>query len=360
MRHCVIPFLMMVVACDEPDAALRAPQVELDAMPASRVQPTPANATRHAALNPRLLRRFRPLRADLADVTRPRGPALVELGKMLYFDKRLSKSGDTACNTCHALDRYGVDGRAASIGDDGKAERRNTPSTYNAAGMISQFWDGRAADVEAQALGPLTNPDEMNSSAQHVVDALHAIPEYRARFGAAFPEDPRITIGHVAAAIGAFERGLVTPARWDRFVTGDVDALTPDEIEGLRVFTSVGCLTCHTGELLGGTSYQMAGVVEPWPSSEDRGRYEITRVASDDMVFRVPSLRNVAKTAPYFHDGSASTLSQAIQMMGRHQLGIELTAKEVASIETWMGSLTGELPTDYIRPLVMAGQRGVK
>jgi cytochrome c peroxidase len=265
-----------------------------------------------------------------------------------------------SCNTCHALDKYGTDGRAYSLGDDGKSERRNTPSTYNAPGMIAQFWDGRAVDTEVQALMPLTNPDEMNSTATHVVETLRAIPDYRARFAAAFPDDPKVTIGHVASAIGAFERGLVTPSRWDRFVTGEVNALSAEEIEGLRVFTSVGCLTCHTGEMLGGTSYQMAGVVEPWPNAEDRGRYEITRVAADDMVFRVPGLRNIAKTAPYFHDASASTLSQAIQMMGRHQLGIELTAKEIASIETWMGSLTGDLPTDYIRPPVLASQRSAR
>lgn len=338
--------IIMLAACsaaEEPSRPL------VDDAP-HREPAMPAATTRHAPLNPRLLRRFRPLREELSAFNHVRTPAMVDLGRMLWFDARLSKGGEVSCDSCHPLERYGSDGRQVSIGDNGHRGRRNAPSAYNAAGLSAQFWDGRAADVEAQVISPLTNPLEMDSTPQRILDTLKAIPEYRVRFAAAFPGDGAITIAHVSAAIGAFERGLVTPARWDRFVTGERDALTADEIEGLRVFTNVGCLTCHTGEMLGGTGFQQVGIIEPWPNPDDRGRYEVTHVASDDMVFRVPTLRNVARTAPYFHDGSAATLADAIQMMGRHQLGIELTSQEVASIEAWLGSLTGELPTDYIRP----------
>lgn len=340
--------ILALAACSSTEEAPPVPSD--DATTEFREPPMPAAAVRHAPLNPRLLRRFRPLREELGAFNRPRNQAMVDLGRILWFDARLSRSGELSCESCHSLEHYGVDGLPVSVGENNRHGRRNAPTVYNAAGLMAQFWDGRAPDVEAQAISPLTNPQEMDNTPQRIIATLRAFPEYRQRFAAAFPGDGAITIAHVSAALGAFERGLVTPARWDKFVLGDRDALSAEEIEGLRVFTNVGCMSCHTGEMLGGTGFQSLGLIEPWPGSDDRGRYDVTHVASDDMVFRVPSLRNVAKTAPYFHDGSVATLSDAIKLIGRHQLGIELTPKEVAAIETWMGSLTGDLPADYIRP----------
>jgi cytochrome c peroxidase len=281
----------------------------------------------------------------------------IALGRMLYFDKRLSKNQDVSCNSCHQLDAYGVDGEATSLGDKGQRGGRNSPTVYHAAGYFAQFWDGRATDVEQQAKGPILNPKEMAMpSPEAVVARLNGIGGYREVFKKAFPDAAEpITYDNVGVAIGAFERRLVTPSRWDQYLTGDKNALHDDELEGLKVFTNVGCMVCHTGEFLGGTSYQRVGAVEPWPNQGDRGREALTKNAADRMMFKVPTLRNIHKTAPYFHDGSAKTLDQAVRMMGKHQLGLELSDNEVTAIVAWLGSLTGELPKAYIAAPVLPG-----
>jgi cytochrome c peroxidase len=299
-------------------------------------------------LNPRLLRRFRPLRvhkpADAIEENR------IALGKMLFFDPRMSRGGDTSCNTCHALDQAGVDRRPTSVGTGGKIGARNAPTVYNVAWHVAQFWDGRAADLETQAKGPILNPDEMAMrDPEEVVHVVRGIPGYVTAFEKAFPGQP-ITFDRVADAIASFERTLGTPGRWDRFLDGDRTALTKEQIEGVRVFADVGCVQCHTGELLGGMMFQKVGLIEPWPNQKDQGRYEVTHQASDRMVFKVPSLRNVAQTAPYFHDGSVADLDEAVRMMGRHQLGMELTPAEVTSIVAWLGALTGEPPRAALQP----------
>jgi cytochrome c peroxidase len=321
--------------------------IALTVTPLVAAHAEPSDTTQ--SFNPRLLRRFQPLRATF--LTEPAADK-VALGKMLYFETRLSKAGNVSCQSCHAVEKYGVDGEAFSKGTHGQRGGRNAPSTINAAGHFVQFWDGRAATIEEQALGPMLNPVEMGmADGAAVLRTLQAIPGYVEAFGRAFPgKSPAITLEHVAAAIGAYERTLVSPSRWDKFLRGDKSALTGAEVEGLRIFTNVGCMVCHTGEMLGGSTFQRVGVVEPWPNQKDRGRREVTKNPSDDMMFKVPSLRNIAKTAPYFHDGSAATLPDAITMMGRHQLGLELSDEEVTSIAAWMQSLTGELPKDAITP----------
>jgi cytochrome c peroxidase len=312
------------------------------------------------AFNPRLLRRFRALRTALD----PAGQALltgqVELGRTLYFDTRLSKNGTLSCNGCHPLNRYGTDAEVTSPGNEGKRGARNAPTVYHAAGQFALFWDGRALDLEAQAKFPILNPIEMAmESGLQVERTLQRIPEYAAMFQRAFPRDKQpISFAHVAQALSAFERGLVTPARWDRYLTGDNTALSAAEVEGLRVFTNVGCMVCHTGEFVGGSMFEKVGVVEPWPNQKDLGRYSVTKDERDRMVFKVPTLRNVEKTAPYFHDGSVATLTEAVRMMGRHQLGLELSDDEIAAIELWLKSLTGQLPMDYIKPPVLPGAAG--
>lgn len=308
-------------------------------------EPSTAEAT---AINPRLLRRFQSVanRAPTVQTT----PEQVTLGRMLWFDTRLSQDRDLSCDSCHTLSAYGVDGRVTSTGHRGQQGRRNAPTVYNAAEHFTMFWDGRARDVEAQATGPILNPGEMAMTAPEVVARLRRVPAYVRQFGEAFPEarDP-LTITNVGRAIAAFERGLTTRSRWDDFLNGQSDALTPAEQEGLRVFLNVGCMGCHTGPQIGASMYQVAGVVEAWPNQRDLGRFEVTQVVTDRMVFKVPTLRNIARTAPYFHDGSAATLPDAVRAMGRHQLGIQLGDGEVRSIVTFLNALTGELPTGYIQ-----------
>ena len=312
---------------------------------------TPSGPAASDEINPRLLRRFQPL-PDVRVPAKEPEEARVALGRMLFFEPRLSRSGDVSCNSCHALAEYGVDHRRTSLGIDRQQGGRNAPSVYNASGQFTQFWDGRAADVEAQALGPILNPKEMGvHDGADVVETLSRVPEYRGLFATAFPGSaPSLTFANVGVAIGAFERGLVTPGRWDSYLRGDPNALTAMEKRGLKVFLNSGCMVCHTGAYLGGSMFERVGVVEAWPNQEDKGRANVTNVTGDQMVFKVPSLRNVARTGPYFHDGSADTLEDAVKAMGRFQLGLDLTQEETESITGWLRSLTGELPRKYIEP----------
>lgn len=243
-----------------------------------------------------------------------------------------------------------MDGRPTSIGVGGGRGRRNAPSVYNASANVAQFWDGRAVDVEAQALSQIMNPVEMAMpSEKAVVKVLSRVPLYVGLFEKAFPgDDHAISLEHVGEAIGAFVRGLVTRSRWDRFLAGDASALTATESAGLRAFRQRGCIVCHAGPQVGGTSFQKVGAVLPWPNQSDGGRIEITKFPPDRMVFKVPSLRNVAETAPYFHDGSTATLQEAIKLMGRHQLGIEMADDEIRTIAEWMRSMTGEADGAYV------------
>ncbi len=305
-------------------------------MPDLGPAPPPGPVALHTDENPRLLRRFRPLRR-----VEPADGEQIALGKMLYFDARLSTGKDLSCNSCHALDRAGIDERTVSFGHNGKHGTRNAPTVYNTAAHIALFWDGRAADLEQQATGPILDPDEMAMlDARSVEKTLRGIPAYVAAFGRAYPGEP-IDLPHVARALAAFERTLVTPARWDSYLEGDRTALTAAERDGLKLFADVGCVQCHTGELVGASMFQKVGIVEQWPNQLDQGRYLVTKLDSDRMVFKVPSLRNVALTGPYFHDGSVATLPEAIAMMAKHQLGTELTADEIHSIQTWLATLSG-------------------
>jgi len=273
------------------------------------------------------------------------------LGRMLYYDTRLSKNHDVSCNSCHQLDNFGVDNKPLSEGHRKQLGTRNSPTVYNAAGHFVQFWDGRAADVEQQAEGPMLNAVEMampNKAA--VVKVLKSIPGYAKPFKAAFPQDKDpVTFDNVTKAIGAFERKLLTPSRWDQYLEGEKDALSADEKEGFKQFIGAGCPTCHTGAYLGGHMYQKAGLVKAWPNQKDQGRFEVTKVDSDRMMFKVPSLRNVEKTAPYFHDGSVAKLDEAVKMMANYQLGRTLNDEQAQSIIVFLKSLTGTIPTEYIK-----------
>ena len=293
---------------------------------------------------------FAPLKGDMASKANPSTDAKVLLGRMLYFDKRLSKNHDISCNSCHQLDKYGVDGEPTSPGHKRQRGTRNSPTVYNAAGHIAQFWDGRAEDVEEQAKGPILNPVEMAMKSEaDVVAVLKSIPGYVDAFKNAFPEEKKpLSYDNLAKAIGAFERKLVTPGRWDAYLGGDSDALSAAEKAGLNAFVQAGCIACHTGPYLGGHMYQKLGLVKAWPSQKDLGRFAETKKPADKMMFKVPSLRNITKTGPYFHDGSVADLKKAIAMMAEHQLGRTLTADQVDAIATFFGSLEGELPKALI------------
>lgn len=280
----------------------------------------------------------------------PTTPAQVALGRKLFYETVLSNGHDVSCNTCHALNGYGADGRRVSFGDQGHAGGRNAPTVYNAAGQVAQFWDGRARDVEEQAKGPILNPAEMAMADSGAVLAhMRASPAYEAAFAAAFSNEREpITYNNVGRAIGAFERGLVTPSRWDRYLGGDTSALSAAEVRGFTTFARAGCGSCHNGAYVGGQTFQKLGLVKPWPALRDSGRIRITKKPSDLYVFKVPTLRNVEHTGPYFHDGSVASLDSAILLMGRHQLGRELTSDQRADIRAWLGTLTGVLPASYI------------
>ena len=218
-----------------------------------------------------------------------------------------------------------------------------------------QFWDGRAPDVEEQAKGPVLNPVEMAmASEKDVIAVLKSMPEYVDAFKKAFPgeKDP-VTYDNVGKAIGAFERKLITPARWDKFLKGDATVLTAEEKAGFNTFSSAGCETCHAGALLGGNMFQKIGSVKPWSDTSDPGRFKVTKSEADRLMFKVPSLRNIEKTGPYFHDGKTATLKEAIVKMADYQLGKTLNDADVQAIETWMKSLTGTIPVDYIKEPVL-------
>jgi len=278
----------------------------------------------------------------------------VALGKMLYFDKRLSKDNTQSCNTCHNVATYGVDNNAFSAGNDGGLGGRNSPTTFNAALHMSQFWDGREPTVEAQAGGPILNPIEMAMpSEKAVVEKLSKIEDYVTLFAQAFPDEKQpINYNNLKLAIGAYERKLITPSKFDDYLAGNEMALNDDEKIGLQTFISSGCVTCHSGNLFGGKMYQKFGLMggNYWEltGSEniDEGRFTITQDESDKYVFKVPSLRNVEKTYPYFHDGSVADLKQAVLIMAQLQVPMPITEQQADEIVTFLKTLTGEIPAE--------------
>ena len=322
--------------------------------PAPAVQASASSSAEPLAASPVIdegrTESFGVLPTVVISATNPLNDDKIALGRMLFYDERLSKNHDVSCNTCHLLDKYGVDGKKVSTGHASQQGTRNSPSVYNSAGYFALMWDGKFPNVEEQAKGPMFNPVEMAGSPKRVEQTLKSIPEYVQDFAKAFPgEKSPVTADNVTKAIGAFERKLFSPSRWDRFLAGEKTALTDPEKVGFNTFVETGCPTCHFGPNVGATMFQKLGLVKAWPTTRDRGRYELTQKNEDYMVFRVPSLRNVAMTAPYLHDGSLASLPEVVRMMARHQIGKEITDAQITSIITWLGSLTGELPADYIK-----------
>jgi cytochrome c peroxidase len=302
------------------------------------------------AVSDSFLMMFKPLPSEAPSADNELSEAKINLGRMLYYENRLSKGEKLSCNSCHMLDKYGQDNLSFSPGHEGKLGGRSSPSTYNAAIHIAQFWDGRAPSVEEQAKGPVLNPGEMGMpSADFVVDVLKSIPGYVKAFKAAFPgEADPITYNNFGKAIGAFERKLVTPSHWDDFLKGNKEALTAEQSKGFETFAKAGCVTCHNGPAVGGMMYQKLGLVKAWPDLKDQGRFEATKVETDKFYFKVPSLRNISETGPYLHDGSVKTLEEMVSKMAEYQLGKALTPVETTSIVTFLKSLKGEIPAEYI------------
>nr|VFK03198.1 MAG: cytochrome c peroxidase [Candidatus Kentron sp. H] len=270
--------------------------------------------------------------------------AQAALGKKLFFDPRLSKSGFISCNSCHNLGMGGTDNLKTSIGHQWQQGPINAPTVLNAGMNIAQFWDGRAKDLKEQAGGPIINPGEMASSGDLAVAVLASIPGYVAAFQQAFGVD-RIDMDQITQAIAEFEKTLVTPnARFDQWLGGD-KALTRQELAGYALFKASGCAGCHNGPAVGGGSFQKMGVVRPYETdNQAQGRMDVTGEASDRFVFKVPTLRNIERTYPYFHDGEAETLTEAVDTMGRLQLGKAFTPEENAEIVAFLKALTGDQP----------------
>lgn len=275
----------------------------------------------------------------------PQQEAKIELGKMLWFDPRLSLSGKVSCNTCHDLSTNGADTKPLSIGYAGRKGTVNSPTVFNAEKQIAQFWDGRAKTLAEQATGPITNPLEMAMTLELAEGVIRSIPGYRPYFEKAFgSKNP--TFSEIAEALAAFETTLTTPnAPFERYLKGDKNALTQQQIDGLKLFRRSGCIRCHSGNLLGGTSFQKVGSVRPYVTdNSSKGRMDVSGKPWDEMMFKVPTLLNVERTAPYFHDGAVKTLPDAVKKMADIQLDMNLSEKQVEEIVAFLESLNGELP----------------
>ncbi len=305
-----------------------------------------------------LQERAKTLFGELPEVVdNPENPITEEkviLGKQLYFDVRLSKDNKQSCNTCHNLNTFGVDNLPTSPGNDGKNGTRNSPTVLNAALHASQFWDGRNKDVEEQAGGPILNPVEMAMpSEEFVVERLSGIEEYKELFAKAFPEEEQpITYKNLQKAIGAFERKLITPSKFDDYLAGNDEALNEQEKRGLETFMTTGCITCHSGNALGGQLIQKFGLFgNYWELTKsdriDDGKFEVTQNEADKYFFKSPSLRNVEKTYPYFHDGSVNDLNESVKIMAKLQLNKELTDEETNDIVAFLKTLTGDVPQEF-------------
>lgn len=276
------------------------------------------------------------------------------LGQKLYFDKRLSKNGTISCNSCHNLDTYGVDNLPKSLGDTKEFGGRNSPSTLYAALHFKQFWDGRAKDVEEQAGMPILNPVEHSiPSESFLVNRLRGIDEYQKLFKNVYPSDAQpITYSNLTNAIGAFERKLLPESRFDRWLDGDDNALDETEKAGLKAFINKECITCHSGVAFGGQMMQKFGLygdywIHTKSEKKDTGLHEVTNNDSDKYIFKVPSLRNVEKTYPYFHDGSVSDLKTAVKIMGELQTTKKLSDKDVNNIVAFLKTLTADIDDKY-------------
>lgn len=272
-------------------------------------------------------------------------PEKVALGKKLFFEPRLSRSGFISCNSCHNLSRGGTDNLPTSIGHNWQEGPINSPTVLNSSLSLAQFWDGRAATLAEQAAGPIDNPMEMAYTHTLAIEVLRSIPEYLDMFADIYGTRD-ITIDHVTNAIAVFEETLVTPnSRFDQWLLGNDDALTEQELQGYKTFKQIGCAACHYGEAVGGRDFHRMGIVRAYETENPSlGRFEVTGIDADRFSFKVPTLRNVDKTYPYFHDGAVWTLEEATDIMAKLQLGRELPQEDIDNMVAFMRTLTGDQP----------------
>lgn len=295
--------------------------------------------------------RFQPIPLKAPELPgNPATPAKLKLGRMLYFDPRVSASRPASCNSCHNVGLAGADGRETAIGHSWQKGGRNVPTTFNAVFNTARFWDGRAQDLDDEAGGPPFNPIELALPRDQLSVQLAAIPGYLAAFRAAFPGEPApVTLANAQKAIAVFQATLITPnAPFDRYLRGDAYALNAKQKAGLQLFISKGCAECHDGMNLGGTRYAPFGILER-PGADllprnDKGRFMVTDTVGDQYVFKVPTLRNIALTAPYFHSGRVWDLAQSVAVMAASQIGAPVSARENEQITAFLESLTGEQP----------------
>jgi cytochrome c peroxidase len=299
---------------------------------------------------------FSPLPQAMLSEKNPITPEKVKLGKILFYETRISVDGTVSCARCHPISLYAADGLKKSIGNNCKVNPRNAPTVLNAAGQVSAHWIGNRTDVEDQARQSVTGPPSFGMPSNEAVEKkLKEIKGYMELFKKAFPaEADTITVDNLAKAVGSFERTLVTPSRFDSFLKGEIAALNGPEKRGLKTYMETGCIMCHSGPYAGGQAYQKSGIFEPYwkyTKSEpiDDGRFVVTKNEADKYVFKVPIHRNVAKTAPYFHDGSVGKLEDAVWIMGKIQLGKDLNQSQVGEIATFLKSLTGGIPEDVLK-----------
>ncbi|MDM8564969.1 cytochrome c peroxidase [Candidatus Halobeggiatoa sp. HSG11] len=292
----------------------------------------------------------------------PQTEAKIKLGKILFFDPRLSRNGTMSCNSCHNIFAGGDDGRAVSIAD-GKVGTRNTPTIWNSAFISALFWDGRITTLEEQAKYPFVDSKKMNMADwKTVIQRLQAIPDYKTMFINVF-DDENITVNNITKAIAAYERTLITPnSPYDRYVTGDKNSLTEQQVSGMNLFAKQGCITCHSKPNFSGPQLIGEGWLKKFPKFlgsvydakyrllEDAGRYQFTHKEADKHTWRVPTLRNIALTAPYFHNGAVPTLNEAVKVMAKTQLNKDLTEQQIQDIVAFLNSLTGEFPKQTIMP----------
>lgn len=289
----------------------------------------------------------------------PQSPAKIELGKMLFFDPRLSMDGTISCNSCHNVMFHGGDGRPVGAGIHGQRGGRGSPTVWNSAFHTVQFWDGRAATLEDQAKGPITNSVEMGMTSHDlVVERIRQIPGYVEAFKKVFPKDKDINVNNMAKAIAAYERTLITPnSPFDKFMKGNKKAMNAQQIKGMKLVEEIGCTACHTGVNFAGDGLKMGeGNYQQFPQvpgskydkmydlMSDTGRFEVTKKKEDKHFWRVPTWRNVAVTAPYFHNGKVKTLDEAVRVMAKTQLDVDLTDSQVSDIVAFLNALTGEFP----------------
>jgi cytochrome c peroxidase len=289
----------------------------------------------------------------------PTTPEKVALGKMLYHDPRLSSTGTVACASCHNVMAGGEDNRGGSVGVHGQVGGRSAPTVWNSAFNSVQFWDGRAPSLEEQAKGPVTNPIEMGmKSWDDVVARLKAIPGYSQAFASAFGGSDPVTADNAAKAIAAYERTLITPnSAYDKYVNGDPQALTEQQVRGMKTFADLGCVGCHSGPAFNGPQRpEGSGFFMKFPTfdngyleaqynfKKDEGRFEVTKNEADKHMFKVPTLRNIALTAPYFHNGKVKTLDEAVKVMAKLQLDKDLSQQQIDEVVAFLNALTGEFP----------------